>query len=430
MKHKLNIISLGCAKALVDSEILLGGLKQNNVEITDTPEEADTVVVNTCGFLDIAREESVETILQAAELKKSGHIEQLVVMGCLSERYPDELAKEIPEIDRIFGSNNHRDIVQFITGKEFSKDDPLFFRSLMTPNHYAYLKIAEGCDNGCSFCSIPIMRGLQKSRPIPAIVDEAQRLAGQGVKELLIIAQDTTSYGWDLEKKVYLSDLIYALDESLPESVKWMRIHYAHPAHLSQRIINAIAATDRVCNYLDIPIQHASDKILTSMRRGLEKDKIRDRIQRLKNANPGIAVRTTLIVGYPGETDEEFNELYDFVNEIRFDRLGVFTYSEEEDTLAADLDDNVSAEVKDERKAIILDLQAEISSEKNQALIGQTLDVFVDEVGESVSIGRTEYDSPEVDQIVHIKGIVDKGEFCRVKIEDVNEFELMGTILN
>jgi len=426
--HKLNMISLGCAKALVDSEILLGGLKQNQVEIVESPEEAETVVVNTCGFLDIAREESIETILQAAELKKSGNIKQLVVMGCLSERYPDELAKEIPEIDRIFGSNNHRDIVQFITGKEFSKDDPLFYRSLMTPNHYAYVKIAEGCDNGCSFCSIPLMRGLQKSRPIPAIVDEAQRLAAQGVKELLIIAQDSTSYGWDLKKKVYLSDLIYALDDGLPESVQWLRIHYAHPAHLSQRIIDAMAATDRVCNYLDMPIQHASDKILTSMRRGLKKDKIRERIQRLRAANPGIALRTTLIVGYPGETEAEFNELVDFVQEIRFDRLGVFTYSEEEDTLAADLDDNVAADVKDERKAIILDLQAEISAEKNQEMIGQICTVLVDEVGETVSVGRTEFDSPDVDQIVHIEGLAEKGEFCSVLIESANEFELKGTL--
>ena len=426
-KHKLNMISLGCAKALVDSEILLGGLKQNDVEITQSPEEAETVVVNTCGFLDIAREESVETILQAAELKKSGDIEQLVVMGCLSERYPEELAYEIPEVDRFFGSNNHRDIVTFLSGKEFTKDDPLFFRSLMTPNHYAYLKIAEGCDNGCSFCSIPIMRGLQKSRPISAIVSEAQRLADQGVKEMLIIAQDSTSYGWDLEQKVYLSDLIYSLDESLPESVKWLRIHYAHPAHLSQRIIEAMAATDRVCNYLDIPIQHASDKILSSMRRGLSKDKMRERIQRLREANPGIALRTSLIVGYPGETEDDFNELYDFVQEIRFDRLGVFTYSEEDDTLAADLDDNVSAEVKDDRKAAILDLQAEISEEKNQAFIGKTLDVLVDEAGETVSVGRTEFDSPEVDQIVHIKGVVEKGEFCKVQIENSNEFELIGT---
>jgi ribosomal protein S12 methylthiotransferase len=271
------------------------------------------------------------------------------------------------------------------------------------------------------------MRGLQKSRPISAIVSEAQRLADQGVKEMLIIAQDSTSYGWDLEQKVYLSDLIYSLDESLPESVKWLRIHYAHPAHLSQRIIEAMAATDRVCNYLDIPIQHASDKILSSMRRGLSKDKMRERIQRLREANPGIALRTSLIVGYPGETEDDFNELYDFVQEIRFDRLGVFTYSEEDDTLAADLDDNVSAEVKDDRKAAILDLQAEISEEKNQAFIGKTLDVLVDEAGETVSVGRTEFDSPEVDQIVHIKGVVEKGEFCKVQIENSNEFELIGS---
>lgn len=425
--HKLNMISLGCAKALVDSEILLGGLKQNRVEIIETPAGADTVVVNTCGFLDIAREESIETILQAAELKKSGHIEQLVIMGCLSERYPDELAKEIPEIDRIFGSNNHRDIVSFITGKEYAHDDPLFFRSLMTPNHYAYLKITEGCDNGCSFCSIPIMRGLQKSRPIPAIVDEAQRLVEQGVKELLIIAQDSTSYGWDLEKKVYLSDLIYALDETLPDSVKWLRIHYAHPAHLSQRIIDAMAATDRVCNYLDMPIQHASDKMLKSMRRGLNQEGIRKRIAKLRSANPGIVLRTTLIVGYPGETEDEFNDLYDFVKEIRFDRLGVFTYSEEEGTLAASLEDNVTPELKDERKGIILDLQAGISAEKNQEFIGQTLKVLVDEIGETVSVGRTEFDSPEVDQVVHIKGVVEKGEFCQIQIENANEFELIGT---
>lgn len=424
--HKLNMVSLGCAKALVDSEILLGGLKQNDVEITQMPEDAETVVVNTCGFLDIAREESIETILKAAELKRSGNIEQLVVMGCLSERYPDELTKEIPEIDRIFGSNNHRDIVSFITGKEYAQDDPLFFRSLMTPNHYAYIKIAEGCDNGCSFCSIPLMRGLQKSRPIQGIVEEGIRLAENGVKEILIIAQDSTSYGWDLPEKKYLSDLIYALDESLSESVEWLRIHYAHPAHLSQCIIDSMAATDRVCNYLDMPIQHASDRLLKSMRRGLNQEGIRKRIEKLRSANPGIALRTTLIVGYPGETEDEFNDLYEFVKEIRFDRLGVFTYSEEEGTLAAGLEDDIPAEVKDERKGIILDLQADISAENNREFIGQTLKVLVDETGETVSVGRTEFDSPEVDQVVHIKGVVEKGKFCQVKIEEANEFELIG----
>ncbi|MCS5647709.1 MAG: radical SAM protein, partial [Candidatus Marinimicrobia bacterium] len=232
----LNLISLGCAKNLVDSEILLGGLNKTDVTLTQNPEEADTIVVNTCGFLDIAREESVDTILQAAELKKTGNLKELVVMGCLSERYPDELKKEIPEVDRIFGSNDHRQIVSFLTGKEFAKDDPLFFRSLMTPNHYAYLKIAEGCDNGCSFCSIPLMRGLQKSRTIPAIMDEAERLVSNGTRELLVIAQDSTSYGWDLETKVYLSDLLRELNTI--NNLEWIRVHYAHPAHLSQRIID------------------------------------------------------------------------------------------------------------------------------------------------------------------------------------------------
>ncbi len=422
--QKLNMISLGCAKALVDSEILLGGLKNENFDITKEPEDADTIVVNTCGFLDMAREESIETILQAAELKKTGNLKQLVVMGCLSERYPDALAEEIPEVDRIFGSNDHKQIASFLTGKDYAKDDPLFYRSLMTPNHYAYLKIAEGCDNGCSFCSIPIMRGLQKSRGIDSIMWEAEKLVDQGVKEMLVIAQDSTSYGWDLKPKVYLSDLIKSLDEL---DIDWIRLHYAHPAHLSQRIIDAMAQAKHVCRYLDMPIQHGSDNILKSMRRGLGQDGIRDRIHRLRDAIPDIRIRTTLIVGYPGETDEEFKQLYDFIEEIEFDRLGVFTYSEEEGTLAEALDDDVPTDVKNERKAQIMDLQASISAEKNDAMVGQTYKVLVDKSGDTVSVGRTEFDSPEIDNIVHIKGAVDKGQFIDVKIESANEFELIGT---
>ena len=311
MDKTVNIISLGCAKNLVDSEILLGGLNKSEINITENPEDADTIIVNTCGFLDIAREESVDTILQAAQLKETGKPSELVVMGCLSERFPDELKNEVPEIDRIFGSNDHRQIVSFLTGKDYAKDDPLFFRSLMTPNHYAYIKIAEGCDNGCSFCSIPIMRGLQKSRTISSIMEEAIRLSNNGTKELLVIAQDSTSYGWDLDKKVYLSDLLKELNTI--EKIDWIRVHYAHPAHLSQRIIDSIANSDKVCNYLDMPVQHASDKILKSMKRGLNQKGIRGRIERLRNANPGIALRTTLIVGYPGETEEDYKELYQFV---------------------------------------------------------------------------------------------------------------------
>ena len=426
-KKTLNLISLGCAKNLVDSEILLGGLQQTDVSITANPEEADTIVVNTCGFLDIAREESVETILQAAEMKKTGSLKELVVMGCLSERYPEELKKEIPEVDRIFGSNDHRQIVSFLTGQEYAKDDPLFFRSLMTPSHYAYLKIAEGCDNGCSFCSIPLMRGLQKSRTIPAIMEEAERLAANGTRELLVIAQDTTSYGWDLEKKVYLSDLLRELNTI--KDLDWIRVHYAHPAHLSKRIIGALAECDRVCNYLDMPIQHAADELLNSMRRGLGQDGIRDRISRLREAIPEIALRTTLIVGYPGETEDHFNTLRDFVEEIRFDRLGIFTYSEEDGTLAADLDDSVPRQVKDDRKNQLLEIQHGISLDKNESFIGKTLKVLVDESGEDVSVGRTEYDSPEIDNIVHIKGKTVKGTFIDVMIESANEYELLGKIV-
>jgi len=424
MEKVVNIISLGCAKNLVDSEILLGGLHKSDLVVTDNPENADTIIINTCGFLDIAREESVDTILQAAELKKTGRPSELVVMGCLSERYPEELTSEVPEIDQIFGSNDHRQIISFLTGKDFSKDDPLFFRSLMTPNHYAYIKIAEGCDNGCSFCSIPIMRGLQKSRTIPAIMDEAVRLAENGTKELLVIAQDSTSYGWDLDQKVYLSDLLKRLNTV--DGIEWIRIHYAHPAHLSQRIIDSIAESDKVCNYLDMPVQHASDIILKSMKRGLDQKGIRDRINRLRDANPGIAIRTTLIVGYPGETNEDFKELYNFVEDIRFDRLGVFTYSEEEGTSAEGLDDDIPQEIKDDRKNQIIELQHDISLDRNESFIGKEIRVLVDQSENNIGVGRTEYDSPEIDNIVKIEGKVSKGEFVNIAVNSANEYELIG----
>ena len=420
---KLNFISLGCAKALVDSELLLGGLKNENFIFTKEPKEADTILINTCGFLDIARQESIETILQACELKKTGSLKQVVVMGCLSERYPDQLSKEIPEVDKFFGSNDHKQIISFITGKDYAKQDPLYFRSLMTPNHYAYIKIAEGCDNGCSFCSIPLMRGLQKSRSIDSILWEAEKLVENGVKELLVIAQDSTSYGWDLKPKVYLNDLIPSLDSL---GFEWIRLHYAHPAHLSKKIINALADSKNFCNYLDMPIQHGSDRILKSMRRGLGQDGIRNKISDLRKMIPNIRIRTTLIVGYPNESENDFKELYDFVNEIKFDRLGVFTYSEEEGTLAEKLDDSLPSELKNERKSIIMDLQANISAEKNERMVGKTYKVLVDECGDTVSVARTEYDSPEIDNIVHIKSRIQKGEFVNVKIDSSNEFELIG----
>ena len=426
-RKTLHLISLGCAKNLVDSEILLGGLKNTQYDVTESPDDADTIIINTCGFLDIAREESVDTILQAAELRKKGAIEQLVVMGCLSERYHNDLKKEIPEVDRFFGTNDHKQIASFVTGKDYGKDDPLFFRSILTPSHFAYLKIAEGCDNGCSFCSIPIMRGLQKSRTIPELISETGRLVNNGTKEIMIIAQDTTSYGWDLDKKVYLSDLISEMDK-IDNGPEWIRIHYAHPAHLNQRIIDSMAKSDRVCNYIDMPIQHASDNLLRSMRRGLNQEGIRRKIDDLRKAIPDISIRTTIIVGYPGEEEEDFLELTDFVSEIKFDHLGIFTYSEEEGTLAADLKDNIPRELKDERKSIIMDLQNNIDFERNSYMVGQSYDVIVDEVSNNIAVGRTQYDAPEIDKIVRINDFVEKGDIYQVEIDDYNEYELIGSL--
>ncbi len=422
---KINLISLGCAKNLVDSEIVIGGLKDSGVSVVDDPGAADAVIINTCGFLDQAREESIDAILEAGQLKQAGQLEKLVVMGCLSERYPEELKKELPEVDKFFGTRDHQQVVAFITGDEHHKDDPLYLRSILTPRHYAYLKIAEGCDNECSFCSIPIMRGLQRSRPIQAIRKEAEGLVEKGVKELLVIAQDTTSYGWDLKPKSYLGDLIGELN-TLGGGLEWLRLHYAHPAHLSRNIIEALAQADKLCRYLDIPIQHASDRILESMRRGLDSAGIRKCLNLLREAIPDIRLRTTLIVGYPSETDDDFRQLHDFVEEMRFDRLGVFTYSEEEGTIAANLTDDVPRQVKDDRKAAIMDLQNEISLEKNNALIGKTMKVLVDETGDDESIGRTEFDSPEIDNIVKIGGSHPVGQFINVEITSAGDYELIG----
>ena len=431
MKDKIsniNIVSLGCAKNLVDSEIMMGGFVKSGLNVVDEPENSDAILVNTCGFLDIAREESVNTILEAAELTKDSD-KKLIVMGCLSERYSTELQKEIPEVDRFFGTNDHNQILSYLTGKDFMKDDPAFFRSLLTPSHYAYLKIAEGCDNGCSFCSIPQMRGLQKSRSIEAIEAEAIRLVENGVKEILIIAQDTTSYGWDLKPKRYLGELLTVLDQ-IGDQLRWIRLHYAHPAHLSKKTMEAMASSKKVCKYLDIPIQHASDKILKSMKRGLNQEGIRKRLSLLREFIPEIRLRTTLIVGYPGETDDDFKEICDFVQEQQFDRLGIFTYSEEEGTTAAFLKDDIPREVKDERKEDLLSIQNDIMLEKNSSLVGKDLDVLIDKSGETVSVGRTEFDSPEVDHIVRVEGKQKAGDFLKVNITDYNEFELVGTVQN
>jgi len=423
----INLISLGCAKNLVDSEILLGGLKKSNFNIVDNSKNADIVIVNTCGFLDSARDESVDVILEAGELRSKGEIEQLVVMGCFSERYDNDLKREIPEVDAFFGTSDHAKIISFLTGEEYVKSDPDYFRSLLTPKHYAYLKIAEGCDNGCSFCSIPLMRGLQISRSIEANVEEARRLGKQGVKEILVIGQDTTSYGWDLKPKATLHELMDELNKI--DEIDWIRLHYAHPAHFHREMIVRFGKLEKLLPYIDMPIQHASTKLLKSMRRGLGKDGILKRIEALRNACPNIILRTSIIVGYPGETEEDFLELYDFIKKVRFDRLGVFTYSEEEGTFAEkQLNDNVPQQVKYDRMDKIMTIQQEISYENNQQLIGTTQKIIIDQhLDSNESIGRSFRDSPEVDNIFRIDGLHPVGEFINAKVISASEYEIICT---
>ena len=422
------MVTLGCAKNLVDTEVLVGGLKNNNYDIVNNPEDSDIVIVNTCGFLDKARDESIDTILDLGRLRKDGKIKKLIAMGCFTERYADAVNEEIPEVDAIFGSEDHANVLTYLTGKEFQKNDPDFQRSTLTPDHYAYLKISEGCDNGCSFCSIPLMRGLQQSQPIEWNVMEAKRLANTGVKEILVIGQDTTSYGWDLDVKAGLHDLFDELDKI--EDIDWLRLHYAHPAHLSRKMIERFSTLERLIPYIDMPVQHGSEKILKDMRRGLGPDGIRRRIDNLRDYSPNMAIRTSIIVGFPGETDKEFKELLDFIEEIKFDRLGVFTYSEEEGTHGANaLEDNVSKELKDERYEQVMLLQQGINFKKNKELIGSTQRVLIDICNsEGLSLGRTYRDSPEIDNYVKIDKRIEPGTFCDVKITDATEYDLIGEV--
>ena len=426
-KKRVSLISLGCSKNLVDSEFLIGGLKNEQFTITDFPEESDIVIVNTCGFLDKSREEGIDTILELGELKENNIIEKIVVMGCFSERFPTELKKELPEVDEFFGTNDHKEIITFLTGKDYSREDPDYFRTLLTPNHYADLKIAEGCDNGCAFCSIPLMRGLQRSQPVEWNMQEANRLAGQGIKELLVIAQDSTSYGWDLKPKSSLHDLMLKLDQV--EGLKWIRLHYAHPAHLSRHMISAFKNFKRVIPYIDMPVQHGSDRMLKLMRRGLRSDGIKKRIESLRDICPDIAIRTSIIVGFPGEEEEDFNELIEFVKEVRFDRLGVFTYSDEEGTHAAEnLEDNVPDNIKQERYDKIMMIQQEISLEKNKKLIGNQDLVVIDKSSkdEGWSIARSYRDAPEIDNYVRLNEYVPEGEFVNVEYIDAFEYDLLA----
>ena len=430
-KNKISLVSLGCAKNLVDSEILIGGLKSEDYKIVNTVEESDTIIVNTCGFLDMAREESVDTILECVEHKKKGDVEKLIVMGCFAERYGTELHKEIPEVDKFFGTADHSKILTYLTGKEYKKDDPDYFRSLLTPNHYAYLKIAEGCDNVCSFCSIPMMRGLQKSNTLEQNLIQVKALVDQGVKELLIIAQDTTSYGWDLSPKSSLHELMEVLDKV--EGLDWMRLHYAHPAHLNKKMIEKYSSLKKLIPYIDMPTQHGSDRILKNMKRGLDSSGIKKRIDFLREANNDIAIRTSIIVGFPGETDKDFSDLKKFVRDVEFDRLGVFKYSEEEGTSAAnDYVDNVPRDIKEERYDELMLLQQKINFEKNKVRVGKIEKVIIDVCNEEsgFSLGRSYRDAPEIDNYVKINEKLDIGSFYNIKVKEAYEYDVLGEIIN
>jgi len=428
-KDKISLVTLGCAKNLVDTEMLVGGLKNNSYEIVEKPLDSDVVIVNTCGFLDKAREESVDTILDLGRLKKEGKIKKLIAMGCFTERYGDAVEDEIPEVDKVFGSEEHASVLTYLTGKEFQKNDPDFQRSLLTPNHYAYLKISEGCDRPCSFCAIPLMRGKHKSVSIENLVSQANLLAQKGIKELILIAQDSTYYGIDLYGKRTLSKLLKQLSDV--EGIEWIRLHYAFPNGFPLDVLEVIKAEPKICNYIDIPIQHISDKILKSMKRGSSMKKINALLNSFRDIVPGIAIRTTLIVGYPGETDEDFELLKSWLREIKFDRLGCFTYSHEENTGAYDLVDNVPEIVKNQRLNDIMELQSQISWELNQNRVGQTFKVLIDRKRGNYYIGRTQFDSPDVDNEVLIdakSNFLKVGEFVNAKIIDASDFDLYAEV--
>jgi ribosomal protein S12 methylthiotransferase len=430
-KNKINVITLGCSKNVYDSEVLMGQLVANNMQVEHESEKDDSniVVINTCGFIDNAKEESINTILEHAERKQAGKIDKLYVTGCLSERYKPDLEREITNVDQYFGTTDLPKLLK-VLGADY-KHELLGERLTTTPKHYAYLKIAEGCDRPCSFCAIPLMRGKHKSTPIEKLVIEAKNLAKNGVKELILIAQDLTFYGLDIYKKRRLADLLIEL--SKVEGIEWIRLHYAFPTGFPQDVLDVIRENDKVCNYIDIPLQHINDEILKSMKRGTSHQKTDDLLKAFREKVPNMAIRTTLIVGYPGETEERFQELRQWVQDTKFDRLGVFTYSHEENTSAHVLDDDISDEVKKARQEEIMDLQTHISWELNQEKIGKTFKVLFDRKEGDYFIGRTEFDSPDVDNEVLVKAnetYIRMGDFANVLIEKTDHFDLYGVVVN
>jgi len=423
-KNKINVVTLGCSKNIYDSEVLMGQLKANNKEVVHE-EEGNIVVINTCGFIDNAKQESIDTILEYSEKKEKGQIDKLFVTGCLSERYKPDLEKEILNVDQFFGTTDLPKLLKAL--KADYKHELVGERLTTTPKNYAYLKISEGCDRPCSFCAIPLMRGKHKSKSIEDIVVEATKLAIKGVKEIILIAQDLTYYGLDLYKKRELGLLLKSLVKV--EGIEWIRLHYAFPAGFPLDVLKVIKEEPKICNYIDIPLQHISDEILKSMRRGSSKLKINELINKMRFEVPGIAIRTTLIVGYPGETDESFDELKKWVSEVKFERLGCFTYSHEENTHAYNLVDNVPKEIKDARLAEIMDIQSNISFDLNQEKIGKTFKCSIDRKEGTYFIGRSEFDSPDVDNEVLIDAsehYLKIGEFAEIKIISATEFDLYG----
>ncbi len=423
-KNRINVVTLGCSKNLYDSEVLMGQLRASNKEVVHEG-QGNIVVINTCGFIANAKEESVNTILEYVRQKEAGQVDKVFVTGCLSERYKPDLEREIPDVDAYFGTRDLPRLLKAL-GADY-RHELVGERLTTTPTHYAYLKIAEGCDRPCSFCAIPLMRGGHRSQPIEDLVKEAEGLAAKGVRELILIAQDLTYYGLDLYKRRALADLLRALVQV--EGIEWIRLHYAFPAGFPTDVLEVMRQEPKICNYIDIPLQHISDPILKSMRRGTTREKTTRLLETFRREVPGIAIRTTLIVGYPGETEEDFETLRNWVAETRFDRLGCFTYSHEENTHAYQLTDDVPEEVKQQRANAIMELQAGISWELNQARVGKTFRCLIDRVEGGYFIGRTEFDSPDVDNEVRIDAsahYLRLGEFAQIRITEASDYDLFG----
>jgi len=429
-KNKVNVITLGCSKNLFDSEVAMTQLKANGFEVEHEAEQDDSeiVIINTCGFIDNAKQESIDTILRYAEAKKEGFVDKLYVTGCLSERYKDSLEKEITEVDAYFGTKELPRLLK--TLKADYKHELIGERIITTPNHYAYLKISEGCDRACSFCAIPLMRGKHESVPIEQLVEQAKNLAKQGVKELILIAQELTFYGLDIYKERRLSDLLNALSEV--EGIEWIRLHYAYPTGFPMDIIETMKSNPKICNYLDIPLQHASNNMLKAMRRGATREKTTQLIKDIRAIIPDITIRTTFIVGFPGETQEDIEEMKAWIQEMQFDRLGVFTYSHEEDTHAYQYEDTLTDEEKEARAEEVMAVQQQISLNLNEKKVGKTFKVLFDRMEGGYFVGRTEFDSPEVDNEVLVDATehyVRIGDFANVKIISAGDFDLYGEVV-